>query len=164
MGEAHFRCKQLPEACQHLRAELLLRPDEPQMLMDLANLLIDVGEARAAIACLKRLTQICPEHGTAWQNLGVAHFIRGRSDDGIAASLEALRIDSKNRSALHNLAIAHGRQRRFDEALNYTRRGLAMMPTDSSLERLDFRLRVLRLHYRTMNWLRKLLPFPRRSV
>ena len=108
MGEAHLRRKELPDACQHLRAELLLRPDEPQMLMDLANLLIDVGEVRAAVACLKRLTLICPDHGAAWQNLGVAHFIRGRVDEGIAASLEALKIDPKNRGALHNLAIALG--------------------------------------------------------
>ena len=56
--------------------------------MDLANLLIDVGETRPAVACLKRLTQLCPEHIAAWQNLGVAHCLRGRFDEGIAASLE----------------------------------------------------------------------------
>ena len=40
------------------------------MLMDLSNLLIDVGETRAAVACLKRLTQLRPQHmrrlGKTW--------------------------------------------------------------------------------------------------
>ena len=162
LGEAHYRRKELPEACQHLRAELLLRPDEPQMLMDLANLLIDVGETRPAVACLKRLTQLRPEHTAAWQNLGVAHCLRGRYDEGIGALLEALRLDPKNRSILHNIALAHGRLKRFDTALKFTRRGLALQPPDPALDRLDFRLRVLRLHHRMMSWVRRCNPWPTR--
>ena len=44
-----------PCARRHLRAELVLRPQDPQVLLDLSNLLLDTGQCRAAVACLKRL-------------------------------------------------------------------------------------------------------------
>src|SRR6476661_6463408 len=54
----------------HVRiAELMLRPEEPQTLLDLSNMLMDVQEGRPAIACLKRLVQLRPVHAKAWQNL-----------------------------------------------------------------------------------------------
>jgi tetratricopeptide (TPR) repeat protein len=146
LGQLHFNRSELPEARQHLRAELMLRPDERQILMDLANLLIDVGEARAAVACLKRLTQLSPDYASAWQNLAVAQCFRGRFEDGIAACQEALRLDPRNLSALHNLALAYSRLGDWDAALLHARRGLALNPRDVPLQRLEFRLRVLRVH------------------
>src|SRR3954467_9610826 len=58
LGEAFLRRGETYEARRHLRAELLLRPDEPAALMELANHLLDVGETRAAVACLKRLVAL----------------------------------------------------------------------------------------------------------
>jgi tetratricopeptide (TPR) repeat protein len=145
LGELHHRRNELADARQHLRAELMLRPEEQQILMDLANLLMDVGEARAAVACLKRLTQLNPDYASAWQNLGVAQFFRGRYAEGITACQEALRLDPRSLSALHNLALAHSRIGEWDSAISHARRGLGIAPRDPSLQRLEFRLRVLRV-------------------
>src|SRR5688572_21549097 len=78
LGRIEYRRGKLEDARQHLRAELLLRPQDPVALMDLSNLLIDIGETRAAGACLKRLVQIDPTSTAAWQNLAVAQFMRLR--------------------------------------------------------------------------------------
>ncbi len=164
LGELHCHRGEVHDARQHLRAELMLRPQDPQMLMDLANLLMDVDETRAAVACLKRLTQMQPDHAAGWQNLGVAQFYRGRYEDGIAASQEALRVDSHNLSALHNVALAYSKLGDWTAALEYARRGLSISPRDASLVRLEFRLRVLRMRSTLVSGIRRILGFgPRKK-
>jgi predicted Zn-dependent protease len=76
LGELYYRQRDLARARKHLRAEVLLRPQAPRVMMDLANLLADTGQNRAAIACLKRLVQAEPRNVSAWQNLAVAQFMR----------------------------------------------------------------------------------------
>src|SRR5205823_3390663 len=100
LAQAYLRKDDLVQTKQHLRAELMLRPEDPQTLMDLSNLLMDVGDLRALIACLKRLVQLRPDHAKAWQNLAVAQFLRGRYDDGLISSEEALKCDPMNLMAI----------------------------------------------------------------
>lgn len=149
--------RQLNEARRQLRAELLLRPQNPQILMDLANHLVDLGDTRPALACFKRLTQIEPYSGRAWQNLAVVQFMRGRFDEGIGSSHEALHCDPDNVSALHNLAMALGKMGDFDEALAQLRLALARAPRDVTLHRLDLRLRVQRFASRVRGLFRRIL-------
>src|SRR6185437_8113151 len=82
LGEVHARRRELSVARKQLRAEVLLRPQDPALLMDLANLLGDTGQNRASVACLKRLVQIDPKSPSAWQNLAVAQFLIGRYNEG----------------------------------------------------------------------------------
>jgi tetratricopeptide (TPR) repeat protein len=124
---------------------LLLRPEDPGMLLDLSNLLMDNGQGRAAIACLKRMTTVDPDNVSGWQNLAVAQFMRGQYDQGIASCEEALSRDPANLLTLFNLALAHENLGRYGEALRWVARGLAVEPRDLSFQKLEFRLRVLRL-------------------
>jgi thioredoxin-like negative regulator of GroEL len=71
--------------------------------------------------------------------------MRGRYDEGIASSHESLQHQPTNISARHNLALALGRLKRFDEALEHIGAGLSHAPKDLSLQRLEMRLHVLRL-------------------
>ena len=112
--------------------------------MDLSNLLVDTRQARAAVACLKRLVQIEPGNASAWQNLSVAQFTIGRYEDGIESCREALRLEPANPQSLYNLALAHEHLGRYDEALAWVRRGLERDPKDVSLQKLELRVRVLR--------------------
>ena len=122
LGELHHRRGESETAKRHLRAELLLRPQDPAVLMDLSNLLVDTQQPRAAVACLKRLVQIESNNASAWQNLAVAQFIAGRYEDGIESCQECLRLDPPNAQALYNLALAYEHLGRFDEALSWVRR------------------------------------------
>src|SRR5204862_2099595 len=119
LGQAAISAKDLSSARHHLRAELLLRPEDPHMLKDLANLLMDVGEVRGAIACLKRLVTMQPNDGAAWQNLAVAQFMRARYDEGLESCYEALRCEPQNLAIIFNLALGLSHLRRYDEALHH---------------------------------------------
>jgi tetratricopeptide (TPR) repeat protein len=145
------------EARRQLRAELLLRPDDPQILMDLANLLVDLGETRPALACLKRLVQFQPENARAWQNLAVVQFMRHRYSEGIASSAEALRHNPRNIMAIHNLALALGKTGDHDQAIEQVQRGLAKSPKDLALQRLEVRLHMMRLKSRMLGAVRRIL-------
>ena len=162
LGELYYRRRELASARKHLRAELLLRPQETRVLMDLANLLLDTCQNRAAIACLKRLVQADAQNVGGWQNLAVAQFMVGRYSDGIASCHEALRLNPKNTVAAFNLALAYQHQRRYDEALRWVRRGLQSDPRDMSLQRLELRIRVFRWKSRSVRLIRSVLGLPRR--
>jgi tetratricopeptide (TPR) repeat protein len=143
LGELHHRRHEPDLAKKHLRAELVLRPQDPQVLLDLSNLLVDTSQTRAAVACLKRLVHLDPRNVDAWQNLAVAQFMLARYQDGIASCHECLQRDPGNVMAMYNLALAFEHLRRYDDALLWVRRGLEKAPKDNSLQKLELRVRVL---------------------
>jgi len=166
---AHLRLAELYHARQelsltrkHSRAELMLRPQEPTVLLDLSNLLFDTAQERAAIACLKRLTQIEPDSVQGWQNLSVAQFTAGRHDEGISSGREALRLEPRNLAVLFNLALACERHGRFDRAAAWIRRGLEVDPVDISLQRLRARVRFMQWRQRLAAAARHLIGRPSR--
>jgi Flp pilus assembly protein TadD len=148
LARIHHRRKESVEARRHLRGELLLKPEDPQILLSLGNLLMDNGEARLATATLKRLTQMQPKNSRAWINLAVAHFTRERYHDGIDCCRRALAADPESLVAIFNLALAHEHLRKYDQAMDWTRHGLTKEPKDISLQKMELRLRVLQLRSR----------------
>jgi tetratricopeptide (TPR) repeat protein len=163
LGELHHRRREISPARKHLRAELVLRPQDPHILLDLSNLLVDTSQTRAAVACLKRLVQIEADNVDAWQNLAVAQFMIGRYEDGIASCQEALARDADNVMAMYNLALAYEHLGRYEDALAWVRRGLAKQPKDISLQKLELRVRVLNWRDWAVRIARSLL-FPRASL
>lgn len=131
-------------AVAHLRREMALRPEDPTTLNEIANLLIDAGDPESASTCLRRAIKINPALPLIWQNLAVAECLQKRFDAGIDASREALRLDPQNLSVLHNLALAEMDAGRLIEAMGHVREGLSRAPSDRTLQRLRFRLRLLR--------------------
>ena len=130
-------------ARRHLRMEVLAGPRDPQILMELANLLLDCNQNRLAVACLKRLTTLQPDYAAAWQNLAVAHFTAGRYAEGIAACHEALRCNPRHTTAMFNLALAWERQGDYLRASRWLRKAAQIDPHDPSIQRLDLRLKLL---------------------
>jgi tetratricopeptide (TPR) repeat protein len=140
-----FERGDLIRAKAHLRAELLMRPDSPRVILELSNLLIDVDEVRLGIACLKRLIQAEPKNVRAWQNLAVAECLRGRHDKGIDASLHALELCPTNIMVRHNLALAYVESGELHHAWDELTYALQLAPANRSLKRLQFRVRLLRI-------------------
>jgi len=143
LGELYQRLRNRAEARRHLRAELLLRPDDSETLLDLSNLLLDNGQSRAAIACLKRMTSLQPADAQAWHALAVAQFIRGLFADGISSCERAIEIDPKNVQTYYNIALAHERVGNYGRALVWVRRGLDVDPKNENFQKLEFRFRVM---------------------
>jgi tetratricopeptide (TPR) repeat protein len=159
----HHRGRNPAGARKHLRAELLLRPQDPQVLLQLSNLLLDTQQGRAAIACLRRLIALDADNASAWQNLAVAQFTTGRYMDGIASCHEALQRDPANLMAVYNLASAYEHLKQYDEALSWVRKGLEKDPNDTPLQKLELRIRVLRFRERVVRIVRGVL-FPRATA
>ncbi len=86
-----------------------------------------------------------PANVSGYQNLAVAQFMRGQYADGIATCEEALRRDPASLLTIYNLALAYQTVRAYGSALKWVDRGLELDPRDPDLQRLEFRLRVLRL-------------------
>ena len=65
------------------------------MLLELANLLMDTGESRPALACLKWLIAIKPDQVSGWLNLSVAQILA--QDITVRGSPAASRLCKKTR-------------------------------------------------------------------
>ena len=148
---------ELIETRAHLRGEILLRPLETDVLLSLANLLMDTGESRAAVACLRRLVTLDRDNPSAWINLAVAQFNRGRYEHGIDACLMALSCEPENTVAMYNLALAYEHLGKFDEAMHWIRKGLGRDPSDTAFQKLEFRIKVLRIRSRVVRGVRTAL-------
>ena len=146
---------------RHLRAELLLRPQDPQVLLELANLLLDTGQIRRR----RRMpasgwSHLDADNISAWQNLAVAQFT-ARYGEGIAACQEALRQDPHNLMAAYNLALALGQLRQYDEAVACVHAALEIEPRHPRLQNLELHLRILRWQWKLLSGVRRLLRFGR---
>ena len=71
--------------------------------------------------------------------------MRGLYADGIASCEHALTREPGNLLTVFNLALAHEHLGRYGEALTWVARGLEIDPRDTSLQKLEFRLRALRV-------------------
>lgn len=130
------------------RAEMMRRPDRPDTLRELGDLLLDVGDLEHAAACFRRLVAVVPDDSRAWQNLGVAECWRGELMQGVVASRRAIKLDPTNLQAVNNLALAFLEMRELDAAGKVIADGLTIDPRHKLLRRLRLRLRVMR------NWQR----------
>jgi tetratricopeptide (TPR) repeat protein len=140
-----------------LRAELQLRSDQPKLLLELANLLMDSGDTRAALGCLKWLVSVKPDLTSGWLNLAVVQFKRRLYEDGIASCLTALANEPGNTLAMYNLALANEHIGEYEIALNWVRQARRHDPVDMALQRLEFRLRFLLLRQATAKIVRRVM-------
>ncbi|MGA3065788.1 MAG: tetratricopeptide repeat protein [Tepidisphaeraceae bacterium] len=165
LGRIYYRRHCLTDARRHLRAELQLRPQNPRILLELGNLLMDCGESRSALVCLKWLVGVDPEYIPGWLNLAVTQFARGHWQEGIASCMTALTKDSQNGMAMHNLALAYERLGQYRSALTWVRRAQLVCVNDAALQRLELRVRLLWIRARTVkiaHQVRLVLPWLRR--
>ena len=163
LGRIYHQRHEAEKARRHLRNEHLLGPDDPQMMLDLSNMLLDCGENATAVVCLKRLTEKEPQNANAWQNLAVAYFHGNRHDEGIAASHEALRCDPSHLMAMYNLAVAFEQLNRYEEAVAWVRTALAVDPREPAFQKLELRLRFMQLRSKVARMVRKVLRLDRGS-
>ncbi len=155
LGRISYRRGELTPARTRFRAELQLRPDEPKLLLELSNLLMDTGESRAALACLKWLVAMNPREVSGWLNLAVAQFARGHYSEGIKSCMTVLSKEPANLMAMYNLGLAHERLGQYEAALNWVRQARRRDAADIALQRLEFRLRVLRTKKRVDRAIRR---------
>jgi tetratricopeptide (TPR) repeat protein len=78
------------EAIRYYTAALALRPDNPGVLLNRANVLRRVGELEAAVADLQRAIAVAPRYAAAHCNLGIFLGEQKKLGEAVAASRKAV--------------------------------------------------------------------------
>lgn len=142
------------EAGKHLVAELRGCGNDPSMLQELGQLLLEAHQTRHANKVLKRLVKLAPKDPYAQHNLAVSFFKMDRIDDGIRHCRRALKLKPKYPLALYNLALAHLQKGAIPRARRYAARALTLDPQNEQIVRLSRRLGMGSFWWRLRNRLR----------
>lgn len=167
LAEAAVNAGKLAVARRHLRRELMLHPDDPLLLRDLLDRMLELRLYRGAVKCARRLVRLDPQSPKAWQDLAVACFQQRKFEEGVAASLESLSREPGNVAVMHNMAFAMERSGRLDEAMRWVRLALDVDPVHPELRRLWLRVRVMTMiagRPRLYRMVRKAAIWARRAV
>ena len=83
--------------------------------------------------------------------------MNSRFDDGMASCHKAPRCDPNATTAMYNLALAYQRQGDYEKALTWTRRAMQVEPRDSTVQRLELRIRIMQFLSQMGRALRRLI-------
>jgi len=114
--------------------------DDPVMLQELGQLLLEAHLSRHANGVLRRLVDLSPDDPCAQHNLAVSFFRMHRIDEGIRHCRKALKLKPEYPLALYNLALAHIQKGQIQRARRYAAKALTLSPNDEHLRRLTERL------------------------
>ena len=145
------------EALYHANCELAQPAHEEQTLLELGNLLMDLGQLGSAEVAFGRVLSVNPRSAGARHNLAVTLLMAGRTDEGIEHAKQALKIQPKYMLAMHNLTLAYLTKRDFTRARFWLGEALDIAPDEPQLRQLRARVRMARLMAAARAWPRRLL-------
>ncbi|KXF75035.1 pilus assembly protein TadD [Paramesorhizobium deserti] len=126
LGEARLKADDLKGAEEAFRAALQKSPNQPQAMLGLGTAQLRNGEAEAAVRTLAPAAEAV---GTvaAYNKLGTALVLAGRSDEAKAAFRKAVTLEPGNLDAQTNLALAEALSNEADAGAT-TMRGVTQSP------------------------------------
>ena len=145
------RERNLPKAVEVYKRGLEIRPDEPAILSNYGNILIDLNKFEEANVILNKAIQIAPDHKDARQNLARLNRCKGQSSESNKENniindanninnsngLAALTFkDQEAASDWLNLAAIAQREQNLEEALMFAQKSLEAQPDLSAAYKL----------------------------
>ena len=116
------------EALAALRTAVEQAPEDHLPRHELASLLMDESEYRAAIGQLKEVIRIAPDLFDAWLDLGIAYAQQGFYQEAERAYAGAARLRPDDLLLNYNLAGLQALSGKPDQALAALRRALSVEP------------------------------------
>ena len=107
---------------------LAQRPDYHNARFNLGRTLQAMGDARRAVPCFRKLSQVAAADGGVWEALCAALLDAGQAEEAIAAGERAVAVAPELADAHNGLGLALADLGRFDEAAECYRRALALQP------------------------------------
>lgn len=107
---------------------LAVAPDNPALLNELGNILVNHGRLQQAVVQYEKALRIQPDLAITWNNLGVARTAQGRFADGESAYRRAIRLNPGYALAYYNLGANLDQRGNFDQALIYYQRAIEIDP------------------------------------
>jgi Flp pilus assembly protein TadD len=113
-----------------LRGALALVPDDLNVNMDLATLLRDKGEFRAAEPILIHVTETHPMFAPAWRELGVAQHKLKKANDAVRTLQHATSLNTYDADAWGSLGGALKSLQQYGESQDAYLKALQLNPSD----------------------------------
>lgn len=108
------------------------KPDHVPVLMELARMESESGNAREASEFLKKVLSYEPQNIEAKLNLGKQMFEMGNTDDAIRLNQEILEMQPLHPDALYNLGAIYGNLGDRDQAMLYWNQLISSSPESES--------------------------------
>jgi Flp pilus assembly protein TadD len=122
------RSGRYPEALEHYRQALAIRPNEADTHNGLGVALLQSGRAAEAVEQFRSAIRINPLYVEARNNLGGALLQLGQPDEAILQYQRALELQPKLAGGRNNLGVALTRVGRFNEAIEQFRQAVHIKP------------------------------------
>lgn len=119
---------QLPEALEAQRVHAESNPRDPEVLNDLANLLVLSGELEEAEGVYGRALELEPERASTRYNLALLLQESGRDRDALAEYQRVLQSDPQHAWANYQLGTLYAATGRRSRAVRHYARALALKP------------------------------------
>ena len=107
---------------------LSVAPDNPALLNELGNILVQHGRLQQAIVQYEKAIELQPDLAITWNNLGVARTAQGRMADGESAYRKAIKLNPAYGLAYYNLGANFDQREKYDQALVYYQRAIEIDP------------------------------------
>ncbi len=103
-------------------------PDNPALLNELGNILVQHGRLEQAIVQYEKALRFQPDLAVTWNNLGVAQTAHGEMAEGESAYRRAIRLNPAYALAYYNLGANFDQRGKYDQALVYYQRAIEIDP------------------------------------
>ena len=120
------------EALSCYQKALELQPDLPPALVNMGNVLQELGRTHEAISCYQKALQLSPEDARVHLNMGNALQGQGEFDEAMSCYEEALRLKPDFVEAHYNMGNAFKAEGRLHEAIACYEKALELRPDDFS--------------------------------
>lgn len=131
MADASLSLRDLPQAIRQATAALDLNPASERGHYLLGFAYSAQNNWELAIPALRHAVQLNPAEAEYYRALGWALFSQGQAKaEGLALLEQALHMAPTHLPILTDLAMLHGQEQRFDQALIYARRAVELAPSD----------------------------------
>ncbi len=104
-------------------------PNNPALLNELGNYLVQHGRLQQAIVQYQKAVKAQPDLAIAWNNLGVAFTASGKFADGEGAYRRAIKVSPAYALAYYNLGTSYDQRGNYDDAITYYQRAIEIDPT-----------------------------------
>lgn len=91
---------------------------------------LDANDARSAIRAFRAVTELVPRHQWAWNNLGRAYMMVGKTDSALVAYRKQIEINPYDQYAYNNMGLTLRRMGREEEAVAAFRKQTEVNPLD----------------------------------
>ena len=107
---------------------LAVTPDNPVLLNELGNILVQHGRLQQGVAQYQKALKIQPDMAITWNNMGVARTAQGKFADGESAYRKAIKLNPAYALAYYNLGANLDQNGNIDQALVYYQRAIEIDP------------------------------------